>query len=390
MINQHTHAAGRFPARFLNTGIALLLIMLSFNAAAKPVTVTDIAGRTVTVNAPASRVMLADSRVLVALNILHPAEPLKGIVAWDDALTKKAPDLRIAYEKKFPQLTDIPVFPNPYTTDFSVENALTYQPDLVIFDTGLQSKVAESGTLDLLEKSGIPVIFVDFRQSPLKNTQPSMTLLGQVFGQEKQAEAFNDFYNQRLTLIRTRVAQVPADKQPTVFIERAAGLAGENSCCKTFGNGNFGEFVTAAGGHNQGADWFKNTMGGEVSEEQIIAADPQFYLMTVADWESTRKGSASVPLGYTGSAARAIPALEKLMARPKLQHLSAYQEKRVLALYQQYYDTPFNIIAVEAIATFLHPDIFRDLDPQADSLMLHKTFTALDGSGLFWLTPGTD
>lgn len=137
--------------------------------------------------------MLADSRVLVALNILHPSEPLKGIAAWDDALTKKAPDLRMAYEKQFPQLKDIPVFPNPYTSDFSVEKALTYQPDLVIFDTGLQSKLTESGTLDLLEKSGIPVIFIDFRQYPLQNTMPSMTLLGQVFGQEKQAAAFNDF-----------------------------------------------------------------------------------------------------------------------------------------------------------------------------------------------------
>ena len=128
-------------------------------------------------------------------------------------------------------------------------------------------------------------------------------------------------------------------------------------------------------------------MGGEVNEEQIIAADPQFYLMTVADWESTRKGSVSVPLGYTGSEERAVPALEKLMARPKLQHLTAYQQKQVLALYQQYYDTPFNIIAVEAIAKMLHPALFPELDPQADSLMLHKTFTALDGSGLFWLQP---
>jgi len=378
--------AGRLPA-LIFTVCAALAALVPFSAAAAPVTVTDIAGRTVTVNAPVSRIMLADSRVLVALNILHPSEPLKGIAAWDDALSKKAPDLRIAYEKQFPQLKDIPVFPNPYTSDFSVEKALTYQPDLVIFDTGLQSKLTESGTLDLLEKSGIPVIFIDFRQYPLQNTMPSMTLLGQVFGQEKQAAAFNDFYRQRLDLIRSRVANIPEDKKPTVFIERAAGLAGENSCCKTFGNGNFGEFVAAAGGHNLGADWFKNGMGGEVNEEQIIAADPQFYLMTVADWENTRKGSVSVPLGYTGSAERAVPALEKLMSRSKLQYLTAYQQKQVLALYQQYYDTPFNIIAVEVIAKMLHPDLFPELDPQADSLKLHKTFTALDGSGLFWLQP---
>lgn len=220
------HAAGRFPALII-TLCAALAALLPLSSAATPVTVTDITGRTVTVNAPVSRIMLADSRVLVALNILHPSEPLKGIAAWDDALTKKAPDLRIAYEKQFPQLKDIPVFPNPYTSDFSVEKALTYQPDLVIFDTGLQSKLTESGTLDLLEKSGIPVIFIDFRQYPLQNTMPSMTLLGQVFGQEKQAAAFNDFYRQRLDLIRSWLKIFRKTKSPQSLLNERRVLPGK-------------------------------------------------------------------------------------------------------------------------------------------------------------------
>ena len=79
-------------------------------------------------------------------------------------------------------------------------------------------------------------------------------------------------------------------------------------------------------------------MGGEVSEEQIIAADPQFYLMTVAD--ATGKIPAKAVLQYRS----AIPVLrsglyrhwKNWMARPKLQYLTAYQQKQVLALYQQY------------------------------------------------------
>ncbi len=137
--------------------LSAVSLLFSTNSLAAPITVTDIAGRDVTVNAPVSRVMLADSRVLVALNILHPQDPLKGIIAWDDALIKKALDLSVAYSKKFPQLSQIPVFPNPYTTDFSVEKALVAQPDLLIFDIGLKSKLAESGTLSLLEKVVYPL-----------------------------------------------------------------------------------------------------------------------------------------------------------------------------------------------------------------------------------------
>lgn len=373
--------------RFINK-YCLFGVLGMFCAAtsfAAPITVTDIAGRDVTVNAPVSRVMLADSRVLVALNILHPQTPLKGIVAWDDALIKKAPDLSAAYSKKFPELSKIPVFPNPYTTDFSVEKALVAQPDLLIFDIGLKSKLTESGTLSLLEKSGLPVIFIDFRQYPLKNTMRSMTLLGQVFGETQQAEAFNQFYQKRLDLIRSKVATLDKGQRPSVFIERAAGISGEDYCCKTFGNGNFGEFVETAGGNNLGSQWFSTGMGGEINEEQLIHSNPDYYLMTAADWDSTRKGSSSVPLGYTGDKAKSQARLTKLMERPKLRSLAAYQNKQVLALYQQYYDTPFNIIAVEAIAKFLHPNLFTELDPQADSDYLHKTFTALEGDGVFWV-----
>lgn len=374
---------GRFINKYCLFGV--LSVFCAATSFAAPMTVTDIAGREVTVNAPVSRVMLADSRVLVALNILHPQSPLKGIIAWDDALIKKAPDLSTAYSKKFPELSKIPVFPNPYTTDFSVEKALVAQPDLLIFDIGLKSKLTESGTLSLLEKSGLPVIFIDFRQYPLKNTMPSMTLLGKVFGEEQQAEAFNQFYQQRLDLIRSKVATLDKSQRPSVFIERAAGISGEDYCCKTFGNGNFGEFVETAGGNNLGSQWFSIGMGGEINEEQLIHSNPDYYLMTAADWDTTRKGSASVPLGYTGDKAKSQARLIKLMERPKLRSLAAYQNKQVLALYQQYYDTPFNIIAVEAIAKFLHPNLFAELDPQADSDYLHKTFTALDGDGVFWV-----
>ncbi len=374
--------------KLINTFVLILSavsLLFSTNSLAASITVTDIAGRDVTVNVPVSRVMLADSRVLVALNILHPQDPLKGIIAWDDALIKKAPDLSVAYSKKFPQLSQIPVFPNPYTTDFSVEKALVAQPDLLIFDIGLKSKLAESGTLSLLEKSGLPVVFIDFRQYPLKNTMPSMTLLGQVFGEEQQAQAFNQFYQQKLDLIRSRVAKLSKEQRPSVFIERAAGIQGEDYCCKTFGNGNFGEFVETAGGNNLGSQWFSIGMGGEISEEQLIHSNPDYYLMTAADWDSTRKGSASVPLGYTGDKQKSLARLNKLMERPKFRSLSAYKNKQVLALYQQYYDTPFNIIAVEAIAKFIHPELFADLDPQADSDYLHQTFTALEGDGVFWV-----
>ncbi|MCP9267677.1 ABC transporter substrate-binding protein [Xenorhabdus sp. XENO-1] len=365
--------------------LLVLFVLLPIYSQAENITVTDISGREVTVNVPAQRVILTDSRIIIALNILHPNDPLKGIVAWDNALETKAPDLAAAYEKKFPQLRKIPIFPPPYTSDFSVEKAMTYKPDLVIFDISLKPKLDNSNTVKLLEKSGVPIIFIDFRQYPLSNTIPSMELLGKVFKKEENAGKFIAFYESRLSLINKRIGTLYQEQIPSVFIEHHAGMLGAEDCCYTIGANSFGEFVTTAGGDNVGSKWFSG-MGGKINEEQLLVSNPDTYLMTVADWDQVRAGSQSVPLGYTGNLEKSEKRLQNLLSRPNLKVLRSYREKRVMAIYHQYYDSPFNIIAVEAIAKWLHPELFKDIDPHADSIYVHKTFTALDGSGVFWVT----
>ncbi|MCH3826793.1 hypothetical protein LZB70_09520, partial [Campylobacter jejuni] len=45
--------------------------------------------------------------------------------------------------------------------------------------------------------------------------------------------------------------------RPSVMVERAAGLY--DDCCLSYGDGNFGELVTAAGGDNLGSHWLHGT-----------------------------------------------------------------------------------------------------------------------------------
>lgn len=81
--------------------LAACVLLLAGAAQAAPIVVTDVAGRQVTLPQPAKRVILADARALLALNILHPQQPLKNIIAWDNSLKVKAPDLVEAYAKNF-------------------------------------------------------------------------------------------------------------------------------------------------------------------------------------------------------------------------------------------------------------------------------------------------
>ncbi|WP_029685158.1 ABC transporter substrate-binding protein [Tatumella saanichensis] len=359
------------------------IIMMPFTQALAQ-TVTDLMNRHVEIPETPHRVMLADARAIEAMSIIFHGDPSASIAAWDDSLKKKSPDIMRAFAENFPTLKTIPTFANPYTTTFDVENAVARHTDLVIFDIGLVSKLRDEGVMDKLNSLHIPYIFIDLRQKPLQNTAKSMALLGQIFNQQKNAQQFLDFYQQRLELIKERVATLSTQQRPTVFIERSAGIVGD-FCCSTFGQGSMGEFTEAAGGINLGGQLFQG-MGGDVTLEKIITLNPDYYLLTGADWQGNPKASASVPLGYQLQEAPAKQKLAALMSRTGFNVLQATQKHHVMAIYHQFYDLPSNVVAVEAIAKFLHPQLFKDLDPQADMDRIHQSFMGLKTSGTFWVT----
>lgn len=380
VINGRQHTEMKIATRL----IFILTLIMTLGQQAQADTVTDLLGRKVDLNRVPHRIMLADARAIEAMSIIFKGDPSASIAAWDDSLQKKSPDIMAAFAGNFADLKTIPTFANPYTTTFNVENAVARKADLVIFDIGLLAKLKDEGVTAKLDSLHIPYIFIDFRQKPLQNTVKSIELLGEVFHQQKNARQYLDFYNQRMSLIAQRTADLTPRQRPTVFIERSAGILGD-FCCSTFGQGSLGEFIQAAGGTNLGGTLFSG-MGGDVSLEKIITLNPDFYLLTGADWQGNRKASASVPLGYQQDPALAEKKLAGLMNRTGFNVLQAVQKHQVLAIYHQFYDLPSNVIAVEVIAKFLHPQLFSDLDPQADLTLIHQKFMGLKTSGVFWIS----
>lgn len=365
--------------------IWLFALLWPLWSAAQPISVTDVAGRHVTLPAPAQRIVLADSRMLLAMSLLHPDDPLKGIVAWDDSLQTRAPDMGRFFASAWPRLSKIPVFINPYRSTFSVEQATTLKPDLVVFDIGILPKLQSEGTLPLLEKSGIPVIFIDFRQQPLKHTPVSLRLLGAVTGASPHAERFIQHWEQLLQRTRQRVAAIPEDQWPGVVFENHAGMTGMG-CCAVFGRNSFGAFIPAAGGRNLMADKVP-PQGADISPELLIVARPDVYLLSGADWSQRGSPSQAVPLGYDATRSSALPRLQALMQRPMVSVLPVAHSPRVMAIYHQFYDSPFNVIALEVMAKLFHPQAFRDVDPQADLEALYRDYAGIPYRGLFFLQP---
>ena len=366
----------------LVVSMVALAVLISSARAAETVEVTDLAGRTVKVKKGVGRMILGEGRQIYGLAVLDRDDPFKRVVGWKDDLKQFDPDAWHKYKAKFPQAEKIADFGNPYSGDFSIEKVIALDADVVVLDLGNYFKARETGLIEKLEKVNIPVVFIDWREDPSQNMLPSLILLGRILDREKEALAFADFYLRQMRLIYTRIGNLKENERPLVFMERAAGI-NPNACCSTWGPVNFGKFVEDAGGRNWGSRVFSG-FGGDVNPEKIIADDPDFYFMTGANWSQSNPDTIAVLLGYEATDEKVQERLKGLMNRSGLPLLKATKNKRVMALYHQFYNSPYFFVAVQAMAKSLHPDRFKDVDPAATWQELHAKFLPIGASGVFW------
>ena len=364
------------------TSLALVAGLPAVVQAQEMITVTDLAGRTVDVPHGAQKVILGEGRMFYATVVLDKENPFSQIAAIGDDLEKFDPDTWHRYLERFPDAKDVPQIGAAASADFSVEKALDLDVDVLVVTLGFYDKIRESGIIETLEKAGVPTVFVDFRERPTQNTVPSVLLLGRIFGKEAAAQEFADFYMAQMRRVYNVTTTLKQDERPLVFAEQAAGLD-PAVCCRSFGNFNFGEFISEAGGFNWGSKFFSGA-GGVVNPEQLIVDDPAYIMVTGANWSNSNPGNQAVWLGYEMTEEKAQEQLKNLMQRTGFPELSAVKNNNVMAVYHQFYQSPYHFVAVQALAKWLHPDKFADLDPHETFKELHERFLPIDVSGVFW------
>ncbi|KAG0162236.1 Ferrisiderophore receptor Irp6A [Apophysomyces sp. BC1015] len=342
-------------------------------------TVVDVAGRRVSVPVHPRRILLGESRLLMAVALLEGAHPLANIVGWQGDLDARDPQTFDVYAKRFPSIRQIPLIGKATEHSVSSEKALSLKPDLAIFTFGGEGPGRYNALVQQLEEAGTAVVFVDFRQHPMRNTLPSMRLLGEVLGRQAEADAYIRFYTEHLAHIKDTIRDVPPVQRPTVFVDLLAGAWG--ACCHTAGHGSFGEFVEAAGGRNIAADLLPGALG-DISMEQLIVAQPDVYVVT-GSW--MRPGAPSLHVGALTSARDARQSLAALISRPGYGALKAIRDGRAYGIWHNYYDSPYNIIAIEALAKWFYPERFRTLDVQATHDELYRRFLSVPPDGTYWV-----
>ncbi|WP_425071847.1 ABC transporter substrate-binding protein [Sagittula sp. S175] len=362
---------------------ATALLALPTLALADPITVTDIAGREVTLDGPADRVILGEGRQIFFAAVLDGENPFERVVGWRDDLLQAAPESYALYAEKFPQIGDIPTFGGFKDGTFDIEQAVALDPDVMILNLEAKAATDEAGYEEKLAKVGIPIVYVDFREKPFEHTAQSMQIIGAMFGEDERAAEFNAFYEQQIARVTDVIAAQPDLERPLVFVERAGGYS--EDCCMSFGNGNFGTFVELAGGENMAKPFIPGTFG-TINAEQVIASDPDQIVVTGGNWEAYVPGGAWIGVGPGADEAEARAKLAALMERPGFTGVKAVEEGKVHAIWHQFYNNPYSFVAVQQLAKWLHPDLFADLDPEATLQELHARFLPVVYHPGYWVS----
>ncbi|NIX76131.1 ABC transporter substrate-binding protein [Microvirga sp. c23x22] len=363
--------------------LSLLALVPSLShAAGSTITVTDVIGRKVEVKAPVERVILGEGRQIYFVAALDTDAPFKRVVGWRDDFEKADLDGYKDYLAKYPHIAKLPRFGGSKEGTFDIEQAISLAPDVMIMNVEAKTATDDSKLIEKLAKVGIPVVFVDFRDKPFENTDPSMRLIGKLFGKEARAEEFIAFRNEQIDLVTKRLAGANPPK-PVVMMERAAGYS--DDCCMSFGNENFGKMVEIAGGINMANKIIPGTFG-VVNPEQIIAANPDQVIVTGSNWELYVPGGAWVGVGAGADGAEARRRLAALMKRPAFTGVKAVKTNQVHAIWHQFYNSPYQFVAIQAMAKWLHPDLFKDLDPHRTMRTLHERFLPVAYKPGYWVS----
>lgn len=359
-----------------------LLCFLAVSMAGSPATAAnlqDVAGRQVSLTAPAGTVVLGDGRALAAMAMLDRDNPVERVEAILSNLEQTDPVLLDHMKARYPKMAAIPMVTGS-ESGASAEAVIALAPDAAILSmSGHGPSIENTEFVEQLEAAGITVVFIDFRLDPLKNTVASIDLLGKLLGREREAAEFVSFYEARKQRITSRLAGYEG-KRPTVFLQAHVGRF---ECCVGMANGMLGPFVEVAGGRNISAEAVPGAVGRHTLEF-LLTANPQVWIGTASGTPGEfSKGKPYAVLGMDVEREVALRSATAAVETDGLGSLDAVREGRAYTIWHGFYNSPFNIYVLEAFAKWFHPELFSDVDPEETFAEVRRRFLPVEEPGLY-------
>ena len=303
-----------------------------------PLTLTDMAGREVTLEAEPERIVSGyyiSSSACLALGL---ADRMVGVEDKSDS--------RPIYSLAAPELIELPNVGSAKA--FDLETCIAAEPDLVILP------MQQQDTADTLAGMGIPAIVV----LPESHEQilEMFTLLGTAANVTDAAQALIDYYSEKLDQVESLTADLADDAKPVVY------LGGTSSYLTTAPAQMYqASLITSAGGVNAGSG-IDGTSWVDISYEQLLTMNPDIIVIP------TNNFATSAP-EYTA---------EDILADPQLSEVTAVKNGAVYQMTTGFeaWDSPCpsGILGTLWMLKTLHPDLYSSESFAADAQDFYETF----------------
>ena len=301
-----------------------------------PITVTDMAGREVTIESEPQRIVSGyyiSSSACIALGL---EDKMVGI----EAKAQQRP----IYQAAAPQLLDLP---NVGTAkEFDLETCLSTEPDLVILP------MKQKDTAAALEELGIPTLLV----MPESHGQilEMFALIGNAANAVDEATALINYYAYELEETAAMVENM--ENQPVVYI------TGTSSYLTTApGQMYQSDLISSASGIPAGAD-IEGTSWMEISYEQLLAMNPDVIVVPTNNWANNSPD-------FT---------VDDILADAQLSEVTAVENGAVYQMTVGFeaWDSPApsGLLGVKWMIKTLYPEVYSAEEFTADVQEFYQTF----------------
>ncbi|MEO0568626.1 MAG: ABC transporter substrate-binding protein [Pseudomonadota bacterium] len=277
-----------------------------------------------------------------------------------------------AYVKAVPRIDEIADVGEVDAGTFSLEAALATKPDVAIFAAWQFDALGEA--IGRIEAAGVPVVILDYNAQEVEKHVTSTIALGAILGEPERAKELADTYANAHADVQARVAKAAA--QPKVYVE--LGRKGAEEIDNSYGNTMWGKLVTTAGGENiaegQIAKW------GPLSPEYVLAQNPEVVFFAGSGWLSREK---AVVMGPGVDTALTHDRMRPYLGRSGWDSIEAVKDGEVHGLYHGGARTLYDFAFLQYIAKTLHPELFEDVDPQANLDAFFATYMPIEFNGTY-------
>ncbi len=239
----------------------------------------------------------------------------------------------------------------------NIEELLKIKPDVVFFWN-------KPDSVKILNNIGISVVYPSGAVgSHLSDAKTLLQIYAKALGKKEEqiANQYCTYFDAKLKMVKDIVSTLPESKKPRVYfaIRTPLSSSGKDTILPNI--------VEAAGGRSVTRDISLN-YGGTVSMEQLLAWNPEFFIMDHCGFKALGSGPAE-------------DMVADMMKDERFEKISAVKDNKVFISPTGvfFWDAGQQVILqVMWLAKILHPEKFRHIDMKDELKYFYSTFFRFD------------